>query len=102
MEDHRFQIVWSQPAKEDFEKIIGQIAEAAPMRAAKFCEDMLRRIEKLDQRPHRCPTLYENPLCRYLLFKKYRVVFQIDAFRKRVYIIAILFPYQQFESLRLN
>ena len=101
MENHRFQIVWSQPAKKDFEKTVGQIAEVAPMTAAKFGEDMLRRIARLDERPNRCPTLYETPSCRYLLFKKYRIVFQIDDAFKHVYIIAILFPYQQFSSLRM-
>lgn len=70
------------------------------MRAAKFGEDMLRRIERLDQNPYRCATLYETPECRYLLFKKYRIVFKVDEIYKRVHIIAILFPYQQFSLLK--
>lgn len=76
MEDNKFKIVWSEPAKWDFEKIISQIADNAPVRAAKFGEDMLRAVESLRWSPFRCPSLYETPICRYLLFKKYRIAFR--------------------------
>lgn len=101
MEDHSFEIVWSGPAKWDFEKIIAQTAQAAPMRATTFGEGLLRSIEKLRQRPHRYARLYETQICRYLLFKRYRAVFYIDEIKSIVYIIAILFPYQQFKLSRL-
>ena len=101
MENYRFKVVWSEPAKQDFEKIISQIAENAPIRAAAFGERMLRAIKTLRWSPFRCPPLYETPVCRYLLFKKYRIAFRIDERKQNVQIIAILFPYQQFDALRL-
>jgi len=102
VEDHQFKIVWSEPAKWDFEKVISQIAENTPLRAAAFGERLLRAIESLEWSPFRCPPLYETPICRYLLIKKYRIVFWIDEPEGIVHIIAILFPYQQFDLLRLN
>lgn len=102
MENHPFQIIWGEPAKQDFEKIITQIAEAAPMTAARFGEDMLRAVETLGWSPYRCPNLYETPECRYLLFKNYRIVFKVNERANNIGIVAILFPYQQFDLLRLN
>ena len=101
MENHQFEIVWSEPAKWDFEKIISQIAESAPLRAAAFGEGLLRKVESLTWSPFRCPPLYETPICRFLLYKKYRIAFYIDERKRAVQIIAILFPYQQFDALRL-
>jgi plasmid stabilization system protein ParE len=98
----QFKIIWSEPAKQDFEKIITQIAENAPINAARFGEKMLSAINLLHSRPKRFPTLYETPGCRYLLFRKYRVAFRIDEKRRVVYVLAILFPYQQFDFLRLG
>ena len=73
MEHHQFQIFWSAPAKQDFEKINAQIAENSPLNAARFGEKMLQALDALRWRPKRFPALYETPVCRYLLFKKYRV-----------------------------
>ena len=100
MENHPFEIFWSGPAKQDFEKIISTIAENAPLRASRFGERMLRAVESLSQSPYRCPPLHEFPSCRYLLLKRYRIVFQIDEREQKVHVVAILFPYQQFDRLR--
>ena len=102
MENHQFKIAWSAPARKDFEKIITQIADSAPVTAARFGEKMLDAIASLRWAPHRFPEMYETPVCRYLLFKKYRVAFKIDEARQIVYVVAILFPYQQLDLLRLN
>jgi plasmid stabilization system protein ParE len=102
VEDNTFKIVWSEPAKWDFEKIVSQIAENAPMRATRFGEGLLRAVESLRWSPFRCPPLYETPICRYLLFKKYRIAFRIKELEEIVEVIAILFPYQQFDLLRLK
>lgn len=102
MENHQFEIAWSEPAKWDFEKIISQIAENAPMTAGKFGEGLLRAVETLKWSPWRCPPLYETPICRYLLFKKYRIAFHVYERKSIVYVIAILFPYQQFDLSRLE
>ncbi len=101
MADHSFEIFWSEPAKEDFEKIIFQIAEDAPLTAGRFGAKMLLAIESLARSPYRCPALFETPACRYLLFKRYRIVFQIDEAERIIAILAILFPYQQFDLIRL-
>ena len=102
MEDYQFKIYWSEPAKRDFEKIISPIAENTPLRAAAFGERLLRAVESLAWNPYRCPPFYETPICRFLLVKKYRLVFWIDEPGGVVHLIAILFPYQQFELLRLT
>jgi hypothetical protein len=62
---------------------------------------LLRKVESLSWSPSRCPPLYETPICRYLLFKKYRIAFHSDERKRAVQIIAILFSYQQFDALRL-
>lgn len=100
MEDHPFEIFWSEPAKWDFEKIIASIAENAPLRASRFGGQLLRAIESLGRSPYRCPVLNEFPTCRYLLLKKYRIVFRIEERQQKVHVIAILFPYQQLDLLR--
>jgi plasmid stabilization system protein ParE len=102
VENHRFKIVWSEPAKRDFEKIIAQIAENAPMRAAAFGKGLTHAVESLKWSPYRCPPLYESPICRYLLFKKYRIAFHIYERKRTVQVIAFLFPYQQFDMSRFD
>jgi plasmid stabilization system protein ParE len=100
VEDHPFEIDWSEPAKRDFEKIISSIAENAPLRASRFGERLLRAVESLSQSPYRCPLLTEFPICRYLLLKKYCIVFKIEEREQKVHVVAILFPYEQFNLLR--
>ncbi|MEK7727227.1 MAG: type II toxin-antitoxin system RelE/ParE family toxin [candidate division KSB1 bacterium] len=102
MENHSFKIIWAGPAKRDFEKIITQIAQAAPVRAANFGAGLLGAVETLQKRPRRCAHLYETQVCRYLLYQRYRIVFYIDATKSIVYIVALLFPYQQFNLSRLS
>ena len=59
------------------EKIV-KLIQTRPrrMNPDKLNYDMLRAVESLRWSPFRCPSLYETPICRYPLFKKYRIAFR--------------------------
>jgi len=92
VEDHPFEIFWSEPAKRDFEKIIASIAENAPLRASRFGARLLRAIESLGRSPYRCPVLNEFPPCRYLLLKKYRIVSKSKNVNEKFTLLQSYFP----------
>jgi hypothetical protein len=54
----------------------------------------------------RCPRLFEDPRYRFLLVKKFRVVFRIaldsKTYKPVVWIVAILYPYEQFAQQRFE
>lgn len=72
------------------------------MRAATFGKGLTNAVASLKWSPFRCPPLFETSVCRSLLFKKYRIAFHLDERKRIVQIVAILFPYQQFDMLRLG
>lgn len=97
-----FEVRWTQPAEEDLEKIIDAIAKDAPLRAIAFGRRLEELAGSLCWSPHRCARISEDPTCRHLIFKRYRIIFEIDENDHEVWILAVRFPYQQYRPSRLG
>jgi plasmid stabilization system protein ParE len=96
MEEDIFEVHWTEPAQEDFDEIVDEIAEDAPVRANKFGNRLLDAAASLRWSPYRCPRAPDEPSCRHLIIKKYRIIFEIDEVNRMVWIRAVMFPYQQY------
>lgn len=101
MEETLFKVRWTERAKKDYNEIVDEIAENAPSRAEKFGNRLIDAADSLRWSPHRCSRTPEDPTCRHLIFKKYRIVFEIDEDNREVWIQTILFPYQQYRPYRI-
>jgi plasmid stabilization system protein ParE len=91
-----FKVQWTQPAEDDLDKIIDEIAKDAPLRAVDFGRRLQELAGSLRWSPHRRPRTSDDPTCRHLIYKKYRIIFEIDEDSRIVWIRAIMFPYQQY------
>ena len=95
METDLFKVRWTQPAEDDLDEIIDAIAEDAPIRAVEFGRRLQELAGSLRWSPHRCPRTRNDPTCRHLIYKKYRILFEIDEDNREVWIQEVRFPYQQ-------
>lgn len=74
-------ILWAQEALEQLIKIEDFISKDNPERAARFVDEIVDHAEAVlpgDPRIGRTVPEISNPEIRELLFKKYRIVYQIN------------------------
>ena len=100
----RFKVRWSGVAESRLWKIVAKIGQETPLRAQSFANRILKVSSTLRVSPYRCPLLFEDPSYRFLLIKKFRLVFRIaessNGDEAIVWIVAILYPYEQFTQTR--
>ncbi len=88
----RFQVEFTQTAKNDLRDIWDFIQKDSPLEAKKFIAHVEQQVSHLEQFPQRCPLIPENESIgkdyRNLLFGDYRTIFQIS--NKTVYVLRII------------
>jgi len=106
MASKRFAIGWSRVAEEWLKEIIKEIEKDTPLRAHTFTQRIFKATATLCISPSRCPRLFEDRRYRFLLVNKYRIVFRIEdestSLARMVWIVAILYPYEQFSEHRFT
>ena len=75
------QIIWTHEALEQLAAIENYISKDSPERKAKFVDQLIEHAEALPDRPHMGRVVPEiaNPDIRELIFKKYRIVYRLNA-----------------------
>ncbi len=75
------QIIWTHEALEQLTAIEVYISKDNPERAAKFVDKLIEHAESLPDRPRigRVVPEIANPDIRELIFKKYRIVYRLNA-----------------------
>jgi toxin ParE1/3/4 len=75
------QIIWTHEALEQLTAIEDYISKDSPERAAKFVDQLIEHAESLPDRPRMGRVVPEiaNPEMRELIFKKYRIVYRLNA-----------------------
>jgi toxin ParE1/3/4 len=80
-------------AEHDLEAIYGFIGASSSEMAHRWFTKMVDAIETLAELPERCPRIPEDPTLRHLLYGKrphiYRIIFSVDATRRRVDIVHV-------------
>jgi len=86
-----YRVALTRSAAEDAEAAYLWIAERAPAAAARWFNELERRVESLASMPNRCPEAPESAAfhkkIRHLLFGKYRVLFHVS--RNVVYVLHV-------------
>jgi mRNA-degrading endonuclease RelE of RelBE toxin-antitoxin system len=70
------------------------------MRAMNFSLRIQKAAASLRWSPYRCPRTKEDPSSRHLIFKKYRIIFEIDEAKRIVWINHLKYPYERFRPRR--
>ena len=86
-----FQVIWTEPAADQLEKIIRYIAADQPVAAEQVRADILGRVESLSRQPF-LGSVYEKDRkgrTREILSGKYRVFYRVDESARRVEILAV-------------
>lgn len=75
------QIIWTHEALEQLTAIEDYISKDSPERAAKFVDQLIEDAESLPDKPRMGGVVPEiaNPDIRELIFKKYRIVYRLNA-----------------------
>ncbi len=100
-----YEVLWTETAEQDLNRIIQYIADKNPPAGMKLLESMQFQARQLEHFPERCrivPELAENGITGYreLILENWRVMFKIsDA---KIFILAVLDSRRNLEDLLLE
>jgi toxin ParE1/3/4 len=99
-----FEVLWSEAAIQDLERIVDFIAREAPLAAQRLFDDIARKSRTLQSLPLRgrvVPELarFEITTYRELVIPPFRLLYRIDA--KRVLVVALFDSRRNLEDVIL-
>lgn len=105
MSRHDFEVLWSEVAIQDLERIVDFIEREAPMAAQRIFDEVAERSRALEALPFRgrvVPELarYEVTTYRELIIPPYRLMYRIDG--NRVLVVAVFDSRRDLEDILLS
>jgi toxin ParE1/3/4 len=89
----KYNVIVTPEAQEGIRDFFLYIFERAPLNAARWLQNLQKQIETLERFPERCGPAREQEYLeedlRQLLFQSHRIIFQIDAQNKKVFVLHV-------------
>lgn len=87
---------WLKAAQYDLNEIVAYIAHDAPLRAERFAEKLLDRVELLSESPESGPPCPDYPSVRQLILGNYLVYYTVH--RREVVVRAVVHGARLFQE----